>query len=158
MKSKFSDIFFGKLNNKEKEIWSSTLFRSGILCALLLIGSSILQISTKLFDGYKGWDMALISIVFGYAYFVIRVACKGVLYTERNINKNKLSTCVGLSLVSLLLIPVNCIYWKLDAFLYDPQRLQFGIIIFAGSLVMVVYTFSTWISLIKLKQQIGRCR
>lgn len=61
-------------------------------------------------------------------------------------------------LVSLLLIPVNCIYWKLDAFLYDPQRLQFGIIIFAGSLVMVVYTFSTWISLIKLKQQIGRCR
>lgn len=151
MYNKFNDFLFREFSKKEKEIWSSTLLQSGVLFILLLIGSSVLQFSTEMFDGFKRWDLVLLSLVVGYGYFVLMVACKSVLYTEKNINKNRFSTCVCLSFVTIMLIIANFIYWRLDAFLYDPQRKHFGIVIFSGSLVIIFYTISTWISIVKVR-------
>lgn len=151
MNKKFNDIFFKQLNDREKQIWSSTLLQSGILFVLLLIGSTFLQFTTDLFKELQWSDMALLSLVIGYSYFVVKVAWKGVLYTEKNISKLKYSTCVFLSFVSICIILSNFIYWRLDAFLFDPQRVQFGNFIFSGSIVIVFYTISNWINLCKLK-------
>ena len=126
------------------------MIQSFFLVTLNLILVLILKLNTNMFEEIKGMGIAFVSIVVAYAYFVIKVACKGVLYTDQNRKKLKLTTCVGLSFVSFLLIMAYFIYWRLEAFLYDSQREQFGLFILSGSLITSIFTISTWISFFQL--------
>lgn len=150
MREKLNGILFKGLNEREKEIWWNTMIQSYFLVTLNFIIILILKMNTNMFEEIKGLGIALVCIVVGYAYFVIKVACKGVLYTDKNRKNLKLITCVGLSLVSFMLIIAYFIYWRLEAFLYDSQREQFGLFILSGSLITSFYTISTWISFFKV--------
>ena len=49
------------------------------------------------------------------------------------------------------IVIMSCLYWRVEVFLYDPQRVQFGIFIISGTLIGIFYTVSVWIDLYKSK-------
>lgn len=143
MNKKISNIFSKELNREERIICSNVLIQSSILFFGLLIGGSLLSNNIKIFEIFQICDVALLSLALGYGYFAIKVAWKGVDYDKKN--TNKYLTCISLTFLSILMIVMSYLYWQIDVFLYDPQRIHFGIFIISGTLITIFYTFSIWI-------------
>ncbi len=151
MNNKFSGIYFKELNYKEKNICSNVLIQSSILFFMLLAGGFLLLSNIKIFEIFQIWDIFFLSLAMGYGYFVIKAARKGVLYGEKKTNTHKHATCVRFSFISIGMLIMSCLYWRVEVFLYDPQRVQFGIFIISGTLIGIFYTVSVWIDLYKSK-------
>lgn len=151
MNNKFSSIFFKGLNHKEKNICSNVLIQSSFLFFMLMAGGFLLLSNIKIVELFQIWDIFFLSLAMGYGYFVIKAAWKGVLYGEKKTNTHKHSTCVRFSFISIGMIIMSCLYWQAEVFLYDPQRIQFGIFIISGTLIGIFYTVSVWIDLYKSK-------
>jgi hypothetical protein len=130
---------------EEKTIVKHVLLQSIIVLEISIIVIIVLQQCLHLFNNHTGWDMLLVSLAIGYAYYVISIAWKGLLFST-SIDCKKIRSkgiiCIGLSIV---MIWIYYIYWLLPAFMYDKDHVQFGTFIFSGVCIFISYTIGVWV-------------
>lgn len=136
------------VNNRmleEKEIIKHIVLQSllaSIVCTIVIV---ILKQGFHLFKNHSGWDLLLVSVAAGYAYYVISTAWKRLLFSTSMDDKKIINMGIMCIIVSLAMTLIYCIYWKIPAFMHDKARIQFGTFIFSGLSIFSTYTISVWI-------------